>query len=143
MKRTCKHPKCGTPLKKFQKSRFCRNHRQWSTITRYRAFKYSANKRRLRVNITFRQYLTIIKKSCYYCRRSLMIMSGSGLDRKDNRYGYSMKNTLACCPTCNMARGSFFTVKEFKKVVAYLRKLRYNTTNLWPEYCATKKTKRR
>jgi hypothetical protein len=73
----------------------------------------------------------------------LMIMTGSGLDRINNKYGYSKKNAIPCCPTCNLVRGSYFTVKEFKKCIDFLRKLRNNKKQLWPKFVGLSKQKRR
>ena len=37
-------------------------------------------------------------KDCYYCGNKV---NGIGLDRIDNRVGYTIKNVVSCCRDCN------------------------------------------
>lgn len=141
LNKKCSHPECNNILSTVNKSRFCKIHRDYSTIRRFRRIKDGAKKRNLPVNLTFQKYLDIIKQGCYYCGKDLMLMIGTGLDRINNELGYSSKNSIPCCPTCNDIRGRHFTVEEFKKLVDFVFKLR--KTNKWPEYISTLKTKRR
>jgi hypothetical protein len=94
------------------------------------------------VNLSFNYFLDIIKQGCYYCGKDLMVMTGTGLDRKDNKLGYSKRNAIGCCPNCNMVRGNFFTVEEFKEVIKFVQKLR-KRDNIWTESTVYKHTKRR
>lgn len=141
LSKKCSHPECKNILKTGNKSRFCKKHREYSTLRRYGKLKSNARQRNLPVNLTFQKYLDIIKQGCYYCGKDLMVMAGTGLDRINNELGYSHKNSIACCATCNSVRGSHFTVEEFKKVIKFIFKMR--KTNKWPEYISTHKTKRR
>lgn len=143
LRRKCSHPECKNKLLENNKSRFCQKHSDYSTLKRFASFKRHCKKRNLPVNISFPKYLDIIKQNCYYCGADLMIMTGSGLDRKNNTLGYSVKNALPCCPTCNHVRGNYFTVEEFKLVIDFVRKMRNNIKQIWPKFIGFNKTKRR
>lgn len=143
MQNFCKHPDCTSTLSSLNKSRFCKNHSEYSTLRRYAKLKKQCKKRNLPFNISFKDFLTKIKASCYYCGTDLMVMTGSGLDRINNQLGYSKRNTIGCCPTCNHVRGNFFTSDEFKLVVDFIRKMRNNVKQIWPQFTGFNKTKRR
>jgi hypothetical protein len=76
-----------------------------------------AKHRKLSWNISFKSYKKLIEKPCYYCGISLLNQSGVSLDRINNTYGYSLKNVVPACGTCNESRLDHFTVKEFKVMI--------------------------
>jgi hypothetical protein len=56
-------------------------------------------------NISYEQYLNIVKENkCTYCKGTLPV-NGYGLDRIDNGRGYSLNNVVPCCGRCNIIRG--------------------------------------
>jgi len=67
---------------------------------RYIDFKKWAGIRNLSFDITYKDFLSIWGKPCYYCGEKREI----GLDRIDSNKGYSFDNVLPCCPTCNLCR---------------------------------------
>lgn len=76
--------------------------------TKWRAEKESSKE----FSISFDEYKQLILSGCYYCQKTLLNMSGSGLDRKDNTKGYSISNILPCCGECNYLRQDLFTIEE-------------------------------
>jgi hypothetical protein len=130
----CQHPKCNNKLGKANKSRFCNKHSDFSTLRRYSSLKKNSKIRDLPVNLSFKNYLDIIKKGCYYCSKDIMIMTGTGLDRINNKLGYSKKNAIACCANCNMFRGTFFTMDEFKNIIKYIQVHIKKKQNIWEEF---------
>lgn len=88
--------------------------------------------------ITLDTYRRILKKPCYYCGDSLS-KYGISIDRKDNDKGYAAKNVLPCCGTCNMARGTRFTVKEFMKVGKIVKQIKEERGNYAPPEVDKKK----
>ena len=64
--------------------------------------------------LSLRQYTKLIEQPCYYCGTSMANSMGTGLDRLDNRYGYSKKNVVTCCGICNRTRGIYYTPEETK-----------------------------
>ena len=54
-----------------------------------------------------KKFYAMIGSACYWCGRV-----GGGVDRLDNRRGYSARNCVPCCGTCNRAKG-VLSVKQF------------------------------
>jgi hypothetical protein len=52
--------------------------------------------------LTPRQYENLIAHPCYRCGGP--IGNGVGLDRQDNKKGYSLDNVEPCCGPCNVGR---------------------------------------
>mgnify|MGYP001612350194 CR=1 FL=1 len=67
--------------------------------------------------LSLRQYTKLIEQPCYYCGTSMANSMGTGLDRLDNRYGYSKKNVVTCCGICNRTRGIYYTPEETKVMI--------------------------
>lgn len=61
-------------------------------------YKQSAKTRSILFNITFKQFITLWQKPCYYCKSSIETI---GLDRIDNDKGYELDNIIPCCKICN------------------------------------------
>lgn len=72
-------------------------------------------------------YDELTKRDCAYCDGKLP-PAGTGLDRKDNRFGYVPENVVPCCHQCNMAKSDFFTYDEMMATlgpaIKYIRKCR-------------------
>lgn len=74
----------------------------------YEIYKYSAKKRNLEFSISLEQLTQLVKGKCYYCDfepRKYTDSVRNGIDRIDSSMGYTVKNTLSCCSTCNMMKG--------------------------------------
>jgi hypothetical protein len=67
---------------------------------------------------------------CHYCWADIQWVShnqhgGSlryNLDRADNKYGYTLKNCVVCCPRCNQGKSNSFTYDEWWKMTECFRK---------------------
>jgi len=81
---------------------------------------YIGNCRRRNIywEITREQLAELIKQNCTYCkappRTNRRGVTYNGLDRIDHDRGYTLKNVLPCCGTCNSIRGRHLTVEEMK-----------------------------
>ena len=82
-------------------------------------------KRGIRSTLTFAQYLKIVAGGvCCYCTGALP-KAGAGIDRKDSARGYSQRNCVSCCTSCNTMRGhDVITFDEMPYVIALLKRLR-------------------
>lgn len=78
----------------------------------YNNYRTSAKTRKLEFNLSKEQFKKITEKNCYYCNtepkqflKSSKIKYGNyihnGIDRKDNKVGYTLENSLPCCSSCN------------------------------------------
>lgn len=81
-------------------------------MTKYRN---SAKTRKYKFELTFQEFKIFIYKNCEYCgsEPKNKIKSGrmdgswvlyNGVDRKNNKEGYSTDNCVTCCRTCNRAK---------------------------------------
>lgn len=68
---------------------------------RYRHYVYGANSREIEFSLTQEQFNSFWQKPCFYCGD---LIGSIGLDRKDNRKGYTIDNVLPCCKTCNLMK---------------------------------------
>lgn len=87
--------------------------------TLFSLYKKDARKRNYEFSLTKDQFLLITKKNCFYCgcEPSLLYKHKkdigddrgylyNGIDRKINSIGYTTRNCVPCCKTCNVMKGS-------------------------------------
>ena len=120
--------------------------------------KRGAKKRKRRWEITDSQAHFLMQQNCYYCgckpaqgvnRVAVYGYTYNGLDRIDNNIGYTINNLVACCGTCNKAKGKQ-TLVEFKEWISRIHKNFINRSNRVPtnrlenaiEWCISNKQKR-
>lgn len=65
--------------------------------------------------MSFISYLKLCAKPCYYCLGPTIDKTGIGLDRVNNRLGYTVKNVVPACKSCNYWRNVFHTVQETRR----------------------------
>lgn len=91
----------------------------------YSQYKFRANERGLEFALSKEEFIAITIKNCHYCGiEPRKTMSGSvkgnghhtynGIDRVDNREGYTSQNSVAACTTCNQAKHAT-TVEYFEE----------------------------
>lgn len=85
-----------------------------TTKRRYARVKKSARRLKKPCTITVEEYTMLIEgQNCHYCDGKLN-ETGGGLDRIDSKKGYTLKNVVACCYTCNTMKSSL-DVSDFYK----------------------------
>lgn len=67
----------------------------------YNRYKKGAEKRNKVFFLTISQFESFWKKPCHYCNTQIHTI---GIDRLNNTLGYTPKNTVPCCPTCNLMK---------------------------------------
>lgn len=84
----------------------------------YNSYKMSAKRRNINFKLTKKQVETLSLKNCYYCgippeirfSRQFNDLHGSrifnGIDRKNNKLGYTIDNSVPCCKICNRAKNN-------------------------------------
>lgn len=77
-------------------------------------YRSGAAKRDYVFELTKSQFKALIIQACVYCGSPPILktqprlnggMYCNGLDRKDNRIGYTLSNVVPCCETCNRGKG--------------------------------------
>ncbi len=100
-------------VKGCQRARF-RNRRLQLLGGMHRIQIANSNKRKVHNSLTFEEYVQLVSLACAYCgaeprclpwavRRKLDIKT-NGIDRVDNKIGYTRENCVPCCETCNFIK---------------------------------------
>jgi hypothetical protein len=86
----------------------------------YNRYKLSAKKRNLEFSLTSEEFKEILNKNCRYCGDS----KSRGIDRVDNRIGYTTSNSVPCCYMCNRMKW-VWTEEQFKGRIKQIYKNLY------------------
>lgn len=74
--------------------------------------------------LTLAEYTAIVALPCAYCLLLNSTEQACGLDRIDNRRGYTTDNVVSCCAICNMVRNDIFTPQEMKQLGHVIRQIK-------------------
>lgn len=118
------HKKRVSKWNKSVKGKNAVNSYQKTVKGRYNFSKQKTKKQNKEFTLTLEQYEQLLSKPCHYDGVSLFGEYGVGLDRIDNKKGYTLENVLPCCGTCNKIRGDNLTVEEMKAVAKLLKDIR-------------------
>lgn len=81
----------------------------------YRDYKVKARQRQYTFTLTETEFRTLVFDNCYYCGSAPAnikklkswpdtFIKYNGVDRRDNKLGYSIDNCVTACYTCNQAK---------------------------------------
>lgn len=92
-------------------------------------YRNLAIKRNLVWEISKEHFLLLTKQTCYYCgiepyrHKKTQYKTGTyvynGVDRLNNKTGYTYENSVTCCKTCNIAKNDL-TEDDFKNWIKRL-----------------------
>lgn len=97
----------------------------------FNRYKYGAKNRNLEFTLTFEEFKKLTSNLCYYCgelpnqlrRGDGRYIEGrfkcNGIDRVNNKEGYTKENSVSCCKICNRMKGAL----ELKAFVKHLERL--------------------
>lgn len=95
-----------------------------SCIAIYGSYKHRAKQKKIKFTLSLQEFKKLTKLNCYYCNQKPQTKYKAhnangyyiynGLDRLNNKLGYTRKNSVPCCKNCNYAKKSM-TIEEFKK----------------------------
>lgn len=97
-------PGCGTPTPKRNQHSCCPDCAKPNSYFnnkvegRYRTYKFSAKKRGHAFSLSLSEFAEFKDRPCAYCGDPIQ---GIGIDRADNKTGYTKSNCVPCCETCN------------------------------------------
>jgi hypothetical protein len=90
----------------------------------YAVYRWQAKKRGYCFELSRDEFREITSQDCTYCGiEPKQVFQGSscktpytynGIDRQDNKVGYTRENAVPCCKPCNLSKGKQ-TVAEFMK----------------------------
>ncbi|MDI6785108.1 MAG: hypothetical protein QMD92_00205 [bacterium] len=101
----------------------------------YLQYKLQAAKRDFDFTLTFEEFVKLVSLSCYYCGRPPSnIKRGhngdfiyQGIDRENSEIGYTRSNSVPCCKTCNMAKG---TMSHIEFIAHIIRMYKYSVEDV-------------
>ena len=76
-------------------------------------YKFSAKRRGLEFSLPLEEFKKLTSSNCYYCGAEPSQSKNvryrdpyfyNGIDRRDNRLGYTHSNSVPCCRLCNQAK---------------------------------------
>ncbi len=59
--------------------------------------------------LTEHEFEELVQKDCFYCGK----IGPNGIDRVNNKLGYSKNNCVPCCKHCNYVKGDL-TINDFQ-----------------------------
>lgn len=96
----------------------------------YHIYKQAALKRNYSFELTLEEFKTLSSQNCTYCGLPPQRVTKSwsehstyvynGVDRKDNKLGYTSNNSVPCCTTCNRAKSNM----PYDEFIAWLNAVR-------------------
>jgi hypothetical protein len=109
-------PPCYESMRQteFSRPERTRNYKEESklhTERHYRQYIMRASKRNIHFDLSIETFTALVNTPCSYCNRYVET-EVIGIDRVDNNVGYTNENTVPCCETCNIMKGTL-TVDEF------------------------------
>jgi len=119
--RVCKCPICGTEFRSIPQRIYCskecsKQHeaavaRERSVLPhkKYASYLWGAKSRAYEFSLTFEEFMTFWNVDCTYCGDQIDTI---GLDRMDNRQGYTLSNVVPCCSVCNYMKQGL-SVEQF------------------------------
>lgn len=75
----------------------------------------SARRRGYSFDITQDDFLAVVRRPCFYCGES---EKPRGVDRFDNKVGYTVENSRSCCWPCNDLKGTL-TPEQFSELTEH------------------------
>lgn len=121
---------CGCAVAEYYSIHYAKDDEGTSVTRLYKSYKKGAKDRDLSFELSEEEFAEIIKQPCHYCgiepcrqykrdKRHVYDFYYNGIDRMDNKKGYSKTNVVPCCTMCNSAKRST-DYEEFKKWIEKL-----------------------
>ena len=91
--------------------------KRWGRLVSY------AKRKNILLNLTFEGYEMLVNQPCFYCGVA-NTGTGYGLDKKIPNLGYTLDNSVSCCPPCNQIKGNLLTDKQMQLMISIIALLR-------------------
>lgn len=93
----------------------CQKYRE-SKDGKFRYYFNLAKQRNIQFILTEEQFFNIWQKPCKYCGAEIKTI---GLDRLDNKLGYTVDNAVPCCIVCNRMKLDL----EYDRWISHMKKI--------------------
>lgn len=109
----------------------------------YRKYKHAAERRNHTFTLSKEEFFELIMKNCHYCGGGFSRVSPlprhkdfwhNGVDRVDNKLGYTKENCVPCCVICNNSKSTLPLEEwmEWLKRISKFQNLQGSTTRRKP-----------
>ena len=81
----------------------------------YKRYISRANRKGLEFQLSVEEFEEMISKPCVYCKEP-----ATGIDRRNNKLGYTTYNSRPCCSKCNWMKGTLTEeqfIEQCKKIL--------------------------
>lgn len=107
----------------------------------YCEYRYRCKRKSTPWLLSKRELWNLMLQNCHYCKsppsnvrikkagKELRSVKYNGIDRKENSLGYSPKNCVPCCKTCNSIKGEHLSYDEMILVMRSLLSYRGSLTS--------------
>jgi hypothetical protein len=96
----------------------------------YKAYVRRCRRRNIFWELTMEQFQMITQKPCSYCKCPPTQQSRNyiynGIDRKNDRQGYTLENSVPSCGMCNMIKGTRLSFEEMQVAMEAVVRFRRN-----------------
>jgi 5-methylcytosine-specific restriction endonuclease McrA len=92
----------------------------------FQDYRYGAQSRNYSFKLSLKEFTKIVNQDCYYCglkpeqRYRKFKFIANGIDRLNNKKGYTKTNCVSCCSICNKAK-STMELSDFTEWIERLR----------------------
>lgn len=109
----------------------------------YKRYSKAAVRRGYDFTLTKEEFVELIMQNCHYCDGEFSLVSPlvrhkdfwhNGVDRVDNKLGYTKENSVPCCAICNNSKSTLPLEKwmEWLKRISEFQNLQGSTTRRKP-----------
>jgi len=91
----------------------------------YIIYKRDAKTRKLDFELSAEDFINITSGKCYMCGKPNAETHRNGVDRFDNKIGYTLTNARTCCNTCNMLKNDYVyedLLEKFQRILVHMGK---------------------
>lgn len=114
---------CCTNCKNIVQSEISQN--KYSKLRKYRkiynSYKNNAKSRNINFEINLEKTIKLVDSNCFYCNDE----TSKGIDRFNNKLGYTNENVVPCCKNCNFMKNNL-TINDFlqhiEKIYKFMKK---------------------
>lgn len=100
----------------------------------YASYRNRCIQRNIFFGLSIEEFEDISQRICIYCHKSPSnggkhtrtngIFTYNGIDRKDNKRGYTKDNSVPCCARCNGIKSNLLSFEEMKAAMGAILKLK-------------------
>lgn len=86
--------------------------------SKFRQYTFAAGRRGYGFNLTFDEFIVLFNGFCAYCGKG----NARGIDRIDNKVGYTKNNSISCCEVCNKMKWKYnkqYFLNHIKKIYKF------------------------